>query len=281
MGGTHEANVFTCCHRCVRSPVSLRANGSSSFIAAAAGDTKPAQPAPPKPEAQKPFSELTKDSKEIPGLFHMYRTDEKLYLEIRPDQFDKLYMLSLTCDSGIGERGVYAAAMCGETPVVFHRIKKNTVQLIARNTMFRAQPGTPMARAVEQSFSDSVMGNSSVVSLPHPERNSLLIDLGSLLLTDMPMFSYELEVDFRLPYRFDPANSTFGGVRGYDSNVEIETIAHYAAESVRPFPALTPGSASATASGSAQGFAGRPEHASPVPLQPVGDAGRRLPPAAA
>ena len=30
-------------------------------------------------------------------------------------------MVSLTCESGIGERGFYAAQMCGEMPIQFHK----------------------------------------------------------------------------------------------------------------------------------------------------------------
>ena len=44
-------------------------------------------------------------------------------------------------------------------------------------------------------------------SLPHPDRKSVLIDLGSVLLADIPLLSYELEATFRISYRFDPKNS--------------------------------------------------------------------------
>ena len=56
-----------------------------------------------------------KDAKVTKGLFTFYQTDEKVYLEIEPEQFDKLYLLSLTCESGLGEGGFYGAEMCGES----------------------------------------------------------------------------------------------------------------------------------------------------------------------
>ena len=67
-----------------------------------------------KPEPKKPFADVVKDAKVIKGLFTIYRAEEQTYLEILPDQFDKMYLFSLTCDSGIGEGGLYAAASCGE-----------------------------------------------------------------------------------------------------------------------------------------------------------------------
>jgi hypothetical protein len=206
---------------------------------AAADAKKPATPEPPK---EKAFADIVKDAQVIKGLFTLYRTDEKVYLEILPDQLEKMYLVSLTVDSGIGERGFYAAAMAGEAPVVFHKQGKN-IQLLVKNTRFVAEDG-PMRRAVDRSFSDSVMGITKIESLPHPERKSILIDLGALFLTDVPMLSYDLEATFRIPYRFDPKNSTFGSVKAFPQNVELETIAHYATDRP-PLPPLAPPGAGA------------------------------------
>jgi len=189
----------------------------------------------PEPAVEKPFAELIKNASTITGLFSLYKTEEKVYLELRPDQFDKTYMISLTCESGIGERGFYAAQMCGEIPIRFSRQAKN-VQLVAENTRFVAADSTAFHRAIDRSFSDSILGATRIESLPHPDRKSVLIDLGALLLTDLPMQSYMLEATFRIPYRFDAKNSYFGALKGFEKNVEIGTIAHYAAER----PALPP-----------------------------------------
>ena len=203
---------------------------------------KKSESAEKKPETppEKPFADVVKDAKVVKGLFIFYKTEDKVFLEILPDQFDKMYMLSLTCESGLGEGGFYGAEMCGETPVSFHRQDKN-IQLLARNTRFVAQPNSPMQRAVNRSFSDSILGSAKIESLPHPERKSLLVDLGALLLTDLPMMGYALEDSFRIPYRFDPKNSSFGLLRSFERNVEIETIAHYATERPPLPPLLPPG----------------------------------------
>jgi len=184
-----------------------------------------------KPETppEKPFADIIKDAQVTKGLFTFYRSEEKVLLEIQPDQFDKMYMLSLTCESGLGEGGFYGAEMCGETPVVFHKQGKN-VQLIAKNTRFLAADNSPIERAVSRSFSDSILGSTKLESLPHPDRRSVLIDLGAILLTDLPMMGYGLEESFRIPYRFDPKNSYFGMLKAFERNVEIETVAHYATE---------------------------------------------------
>jgi len=204
--------------------------------APAADPKKPAMPEPPKDKA---FADVVKDAQVIKGLFTLYRTEEKTFLEILPEQLDKTYLVSMTVDSGIGEAGFYAAAMAGEAPIVFHKQGKN-VQLIVKNTRFTADNG-PMNRAVARSFSDSILGITKIESLPHPERKSILIDLGAFVLTDLPMLSYDLEATFRIPYRFDPKNSIFGTLKAFPQNIEIETIAHYATERPPLPPLLPPG----------------------------------------
>jgi hypothetical protein len=97
----------------------------------------------------------------------------------------------------------------------------------------------PIQRAVNRSFSDSVLGSSKLASLPQPQRQSLLVDFGDFLLTDVPMYGYALELSFRFPYRFDPKNSYFGTLKSFEKNVEIETVAHYAIERP-PLPPLVP-----------------------------------------
>jgi hypothetical protein len=226
----------------------LPAIGQEQQGAKDAPKTDTAKPDAAKPDAKKPeppkdktFADVIKDSTEIKGLFTLYRTEEKVYLELLPDQLDKIYMVSLTCDSGLGERGFFAAAMCGEVPIVFRKQGKN-IQAIVKNPRFTAQPESPMERAVARSFSDSAIGIAKIESLPHPDRKSVLIDLGSLLLADLPMMSFNLEATFRIPYRFDSKHSSFGKIKAFEKNVEIDVAAHYAAERPLLPPIPSPGS---------------------------------------
>jgi hypothetical protein len=212
---------------------------------AAAEAAKPEPPKPPSGSAgdkdkDKPFADVVKDARVVSGLFTVYRTDDKTYLELLPEQLDRTYHAALTLESGIGERGFYAAQMGGVSPVAFHREGK-TVQLVRKNLRFTAQDGTPIARAVSRSFSDSIVATAKVESQPHPERKSVLVDLSSFFLTDLPMLSWDLENTFRIPYRFEQSGSSFGAIKGFPKNVEIETVARYAVDRlpVPPPPGAT------------------------------------------
>src|SRR5439155_13115872 len=76
----------------------------------------PSKPAPKadekKPEAakgdeDKPFDEIVKDMEVLKGLFTFYRKAEenKLLMEILPEQIDKTFIFAATVDQSVGERG--------------------------------------------------------------------------------------------------------------------------------------------------------------------------------
>ena len=133
------------------------------------------------------FAEATRDAKELPGLFHVWQRDDKVYVEIAPDQLDKMYFFSTNLDQGLGESRFLAGSMTsslqrrfgGPSIVVFRKVGNN-IQLVARNVKYTAQPGTPEARAVEDAFSDSLLSTAPVVSQPHPERKSNTVSIARI-----------------------------------------------------------------------------------------------------
>ncbi len=178
---------------------------------------------------EKPFADVVKGMKTIEGLFTFYRdsTDEKTLMEIRPEQLDTLFLIALTIDRSVGERGLYAAQMGGDAPIVFHRVGKN-IQLIAKNPYFTAEPGTPQARSTERSFTYAILGSAKIQSVPHPERKSILIDLGEFLLTDLPGIANWLNRAYKpTNYGFDKKGSSLEVPRAFPENVLIGVLLHY------------------------------------------------------
>ena len=106
----------------------------------------PAVGGPPAtaPGAPKPFKDLIKEAKEIPGFFTLYQKDEKVWIAIKPEQFDKPFFFTYNIPQSVGERGLYASQMGGAEMAMFRKIG-GQVQLIAKNTDFYATPGTPQA----------------------------------------------------------------------------------------------------------------------------------------
>src|SRR5947207_15251366 len=105
-------------------------------------------------------------------------------------------------DSALGERFILSATALDDFAFSFHRQGKS-VQLLRKNVHYRAADKLPIHRAVERSFADSVLGASTIVSLPQPERKSVLVELSDLFVADLPLIGYQLEAEYRLPYHLD------------------------------------------------------------------------------
>ena len=120
---------------------SAQAIASAQRLAGAPGSTATAT----TPPALRPFAEVSRDAKEMTGLFHLWQKDDKVWLEIGPEQFDHAYFFSTNLDQGLGESGFLAGSMSsslsrrfgGPQIVIFRKIGTN-VQLIARNAKYMA-----------------------------------------------------------------------------------------------------------------------------------------------
>ena len=194
------------------------AAGSSSAAArpaVPATSAAAAAPMPPPTAGLPPFAVVTKDARQIDGPIIAWQKDDKLWLELAPEQFGKPFMLSPKLDTGIGEAFILGGLMAypvsgagGPQIIEFSRIN-NQVRLLARNTDVRAQPGTPEARAAAVSYSPSLLGSMLVASQPHPQRKSVLVEVNSVFLSDMLGVGMQLQRAFRQPYTLDTRNSSF------------------------------------------------------------------------
>ncbi len=197
-------------------------------IAVGAPGSTPAPPAAP-PSPLRTFADVTRDAKEIKGFVGIWQREDRVWLELKPEQFDMPMLFAAQRSSGLGTRGLFAHWMLTNYLVEFRRFGANNsqVQMVARNFAHQATNNPGLARAAQSSFSDSLIGATSVVSQPHPQRKTVLIDLGPILLTDLPQLSSQTEAYFRLGYGFDPRNSYFGKVTASAEQAVIEVKAHY------------------------------------------------------
>jgi hypothetical protein len=197
------------------------------------------KPEPPKPGEDKPFDEVVKDMEVIKGVFTFYKKadENKILLEILPDQMDKLFLFAGSVDSSIGERGFYAAQMGGDFPFYFQRVGKS-IHWMMKNTNFSASNG-PAQRTIARSFPDSLMGAAKIQSKPHPERKSILVDAAELFVSDLPGFGPALTQVYQpTAYRFDKANSAISTVKAFQENVMLDVWLHYVTDNPRT-PSVT------------------------------------------
>ncbi|QKQ76023.1 zinc-dependent metalloprotease [Nostoc sp. TCL240-02] len=189
------------------------------------------KPKPAKTPAAKDdlevFDEVVKGTQKSGGLFTLYRNKEKnkIYLEIKPEQLNKNYLATATLESGIGERGIYSGMPLQDFLFYFQRVD-DKLNFVIRNVNFRTREGDPQVRSLARSFSDSVLYSISIKSI-HPQRKTLLIDLGDLLLTDLGGLSASLGV----PATTD--QSYFGNAKAFPQNLEIESVLNFSGSSDR------------------------------------------------
>ncbi|MFI4925996.1 MAG: zinc-dependent metalloprotease, partial [Vicinamibacteria bacterium] len=143
--------------------------------------------------------------------------------------------------SGLGENFLFGGLM-GRSHVVEFRKIGNNVQLVARNERYFAQPKTPEALAVAEAVSDSHVASAPVASQPHPERKSVLVELNTLLFSDIPGAYATLDRVYRQAYSFDARNTAIVRTRSTADAIGVTVNAHYALARVSlPPPIVSPG----------------------------------------
>jgi hypothetical protein len=179
-----------------------------------------------------------KDANSTTGFFTIHQKDDKVWLEILPSQLGKPFFFSYNVPRSIGERGLYGSQMGSSKLVEFQKVG-NQVQLIAKNTQFFAKEGTPQAQFVKESFSDSLMSSTPMVSQPNPETKSILIEANSLLFTDIPGYQTRLEASFRMPFSLDTRNTSFSSTKNTSTLTGLEVKAHFAVPKLSAPPPMT------------------------------------------
>ena len=198
--------------------------------------TPQTSPAIPNPRA---FASVIREAQAIPGFFTLYQKDDKVWLELAPEQFGTPYYLSINRTRGLGEGFIHPFMMRGYL-VEFRKVG-GLVQMIAKNASYVAKEGTPLARAAKESFTDSLLAAAPVVSEPHPERKSILVDASGFFLNDIPATASELESAYRAQYAFDQRNSSITQVRSTADMASFEVSAHFAVPKLPPPSSGGPG----------------------------------------
>ncbi|MFQ5583792.1 MAG: zinc-dependent metalloprotease, partial [Calditrichia bacterium] len=142
----------------------------------------------------------------------------------KPDQFETIYLMNLTRESGDGSL-FGGAAMLGSFPFYFQRVGKK-VQMLEKNVRFRAEENQPMERAIQRNLSNSVFASAKIASQPHPERGSILIDASDLFLKDVAGVSQQ-SGKAKMGYSFDKSNSYFSKLKSFPRNSDVEVTLHF------------------------------------------------------
>lgn len=199
-------------------------------------------------DAEKPFDEVVKDMEKIEGLFTFYRNadDNKTLVELTPDQFNTDYLYSSKIEQATGERGLYGTIMRDYFIVQWRRLGKR-VQFVRKNIRFRAAPDSPAARAIENSFSDSILASGKIQSKPHFDSGSILVDLHEVFATrDLDRVGEHLKRVYKTGYKFDKDDSGIVFLKSFPKNSEIGVRTQFWAEEQKQRSVTLPNALSLT-----------------------------------
>ncbi|MBY0230732.1 MAG: zinc-dependent metalloprotease, partial [Gemmataceae bacterium] len=172
-------------------------------------------PAPRFPDLET----FAKGAKEYDGLFKLHQKDETVYAEIKFMQLGQPFLCPISIARGPG--GAYVGGDTlnfGEQWVLVFKRVGDKVFLVRRNVRFQARAGTAVAKAVETTYTDSVLMSLPIRALSMP-RQSLLISLNDIFMTDFA----QLRRGF-----FDASRSSWVKVKAFPKNIELQVAATYA-----------------------------------------------------
>src|SRR5262249_30176778 len=101
------------------------------------------------------FDSVVKGAKEHDGLFKLYHKDDQVFAEIKPDQLNRPYLCPIAIARGRAQGG-HTLNNSDQWVLLFKRVG-DRVFLVRRNVHYHAKPGSPVARAVETTYADSVL----------------------------------------------------------------------------------------------------------------------------
>lgn len=190
-------------------------------------ETKPptsSEQRPPMPSGPPTISHeiVLKEAKPVEGLISLYQKENRLYAELSGGNYQDEYLVLIAIARGIGQRpvlGGYSWGFGDDWVWSFRKVDKN-VHIGRRNVRFKADGGTPEARAVRNAYTDSVIFSLPVIT--KGPKGGDLIDLSPVFLSDLPQISQALP-----GFMFSPDRSTWDSVKGFKDNVELQVAAVY------------------------------------------------------
>ena len=178
---------------------------------------KPAMKPMEKKEKFPEWDKVVDGATRLEGLFALYynEKEQKLFMEIRQDQYDKELILPIAIARGAGMAYLGGETLnFGDQWLISFRRAGERLLVIRRNIRFRADTGSPQADAVKVSYNDSVIKAIPIKSEKQDGRQ-VLVDLADLLMTDLAGINIQP----------DPTRSTWAKVKAFPKNVEIELSA--------------------------------------------------------
>ena len=173
---------------------------------------------PPMAERERKYEDFEKvvaGAKVSEGLFKLHLKDQNLYAEIQTHQLNTPFLCPIAIARGMGMGG-YTLNFDEQWVILLKRVGEK-VQVIRRNVRFQAKRDAPVAKAVETTYTDSILMALPIRTM-NMQRMTVVIDLSQIFMTnfaDLPLG------------QIDQNRSSWHKVKAFPKNVELEVAATF------------------------------------------------------
>ena len=201
-------------------PQASAAGASRLILPFAVGSAAPAQT----------YATFMRNADHEAGVLDLVRKDDELYIDLRPENFNRPYIILPSIASGVGG-DAFAGRVYDPLVVIFKRQGKR-VLWITPNTRYVADKGTAAAASLAVSVADSVIQSTPVVA-EDADKTHVVIN-PSIFLSDFegigadlgrggtpPSLPGLLLLIARPSFSVDATKSYYGGTKTFPENDEI------------------------------------------------------------
>lgn len=188
--------------------------------------------AAPKP---KTIDEVVKGYEKEAGLFTLYKKKESgketIYLELAEAQLGQLMMLQATAGTGNAEE-IIPGDPLADLVFKWTMLGEDRVVMTVPNIAFRADPQTPIARAVKRAFPEGYM-EAFKIEARQADRKSLLINVTDYFRGDIAQIGLYMSAIGALSgrpvsYALDRDKTIVQSMKVFPENLSVETAYHFA-----------------------------------------------------
>lgn len=161
------------------------------------------------------FQNISKGAKTYDGLFKLYQKGENVYAELQPRHMDRSLLCPIAVAKGAGMGGM--TLNFEEQWVLLFKRAGDKVHLIRRNVHNKAKGGSPTQRAVDITYSDSVLMSLRIAAI-NQMNQGVLINLNDIFMSDFGQLGLG---------HFDANRSVWHKVKAFPKNLELQVQATY------------------------------------------------------
>jgi hypothetical protein len=185
------------------------------------GQARQAPKAPEPKGKYKDWSQVLKDATAQEGLIKIWRKQEDVYFELTKGQLDVPHLSILTLSQGIGSYAIFGGLPVDDVMFDFHR-QEDHLQIRRLGALFRAPGDEPLEKAIDLTFSPSIIASIPIVS-EKDNGQRILVEMNDFFLSDISGVGIAMNALFKQPVRLDPKASFYHAIKTYPTNVEIDT----------------------------------------------------------